>query len=97
MYPPRIDDRLETTRIAIAQSISRCDLAAAGSESARRLTTIDAPENKSPIARKPRNRRASGPTRPTENQPSENHIYLLYMKFEHVYCSKVAQAKQISF
>ena len=73
----------------------RCDIPAASSESARRLTMIDAPENRTPIARKPRNRRRSGPARPTENQPSENHIYLVYMKFEHVYFSKVAQAQQI--
>jgi hypothetical protein len=52
---------------------------------------MDAPENKIPIAREPRNRRRCGPARPTEKQPAENHIYFLYMKFGHVYFSKVAQ------
>ena len=68
-HAPRIDESTDAARIAMAQSIFSCYLAAAGPEYARNLATIAAPENMSPITPWPKRKIMRGPARPNEKIP----------------------------
>jgi hypothetical protein len=74
---PTTDNSAEPARIAIAQSILRCDAPAVSSESARSLTTKADVENRSAIATWPMNKRRSGRIMPSENKLPENIVFTL--------------------